>query len=96
LFGKVSLALNLTFSPGEKEQRSHVTIFREPSGQSRRGYFQRRGEHEKKSSNVALADSIFPPRLQKMLWTGQTNAFKPISAIRINLNREPNGGSLNW
>jgi hypothetical protein len=40
------LALNLTFSPGEKEQLSRVSIFREPSGQPRRGYFQSRGERE--------------------------------------------------
>jgi hypothetical protein len=30
-----------------------------------------------------------------MLWTGQANAFKPISAIRMNLNQQPNGGALN-
>jgi hypothetical protein len=53
--------------PQEKEQLSRVTIFGEPSGQSRRGYFQRRGERAKKISNVALANSIFPPRLQKMV-----------------------------
>jgi hypothetical protein len=49
LFGKVALAFNLTFSPGEKEQLSRVTIFREPSGQSHHWYFQSRREREKPS-----------------------------------------------
>jgi hypothetical protein len=40
------LALNLTFSPKEKEQQSRHSIFRKPSGQFRRGYFQRREERE--------------------------------------------------
>jgi hypothetical protein len=39
LFWEVLLALNLAFSPGEKEQLSSVLIFRESSGQSQRGYF---------------------------------------------------------
>jgi hypothetical protein len=34
-------------------------------------------------------------RLQNMLWTGQTIAFKPISAIHMKLNQQPNCGSLN-
>jgi len=36
------------------------------------------------------------PVCKKMLSTGQTNAFKPIPVIRMNLNQQPNRGSLNW
>jgi hypothetical protein len=91
---EVTLALNLAFFPRRRNSFHTFLFFGSLSGQSRRGYFQRRGEREKKISNVAFADSIFPPRFQKMLWTGLMNAFKPISAIRMNLNQQPNCGSL--
>jgi hypothetical protein len=60
---EVSLALNLTFSPGEKEQLSRVTIFREPAGQSRREYFQRRGERQNHCCPVqkSLRLCVFAP-----------------------------------
>jgi hypothetical protein len=45
--------------------------------------------------DATLAGSVFPPRLLKWLWTGQTNVFKTISAIRMNLNQQTNCCSLN-
>jgi hypothetical protein len=47
LFWEELLALNLTFSPGEKEQLSRVSIVRQLVRPIPREYFQSRGECKK-------------------------------------------------